>query len=141
LQAWETTFHYCAVDACGNDVSYSYSLTSTGELQDPLLDGGVEGEQDAEATYVKDLIEITTLYPNPASTQAVLTVEAKEDVSAKVQIFTMDGALVQQVFDGQLYEGWPTTLELDVNSLESGLYQVRVSSKDFVTTKKLLVIE
>ena len=141
LQAWETTFHFCAVDACGNDVSYSYSLTSTGELQDPLLDGGVEGEQDAEATYVKDLIEITTLYPNPASTQAVLTVEAKEDVSAKVQIFTMDGALVQQVFDGQLYEGWPTTLELDVNSLESGLYQVRVSSKDFVTTKKLLVIE
>ena len=62
-------------------------------------------------------------------------------MSAKVQIFTMDGALVQQVFDGQLYEGWPTTLELDVNSLESGLYQVRVSSKDFVTTKKLLVIE
>ena len=103
--------------------SYSYSWASTGELQDPLLDGGVEGEQDAEATYVKDLIEITTLYPNPASTQAVLTVEAKEDVSAKVQIFTMDGALVQQVFDGQLYEGWPTTLELDVNSLESGLYQ------------------
>ena len=64
LQAWETTFHYCAVDACGNDVSYSYSLTSTGELQDPLLDGGVEGEQDAEATYVKDLINHDTL-PEP----------------------------------------------------------------------------
>ncbi|MDG1674392.1 MAG: T9SS type A sorting domain-containing protein, partial [Flavobacteriales bacterium] len=88
-----------------------------------------------------DLIEITTLFPNPASSHATLTVTVKEDLSAKVQLFTMDGALVEQVFDGQLYEGWPTTLELDVNNLESGMYQVRVSSKNFVTTKKLLVIE
>ena len=99
------------------------------------------GEQDAEPTVLKNLIEITTLFPNPASTHATLTVTVKEDLSAKVQVFTMDGALVEQVFDGQMYEGWPTTLELDVNSLESGMYQVRVSSKDFVTTKKLLVIE
>ena len=141
LQPWETTFHFCAVDECGNDVTYSYSFTSTGALQDPLLDGGVEGEQDAEPTVAKDLIEITTLFPNPASSHATLTVTVKEDLSAKVQLFTMDGALVGQVFDGQLYEGWPTTLELDVNNLESGMYQVRVSSKNFVTTKKLLVIE
>ena len=66
---------------------------------------------------------------------------AKQNVTAKVQIFTMDGALVEQVFDGALFEAWPTTLELDVNGLESGLYQIRVSSKNFVTTKKLLVIE
>jgi hypothetical protein len=141
LQEWETTFHFCAVDECGNDVTYNYSFTSTGALQDPLLDGGVEGEQDAEPTVAKDLIEITTLFPNPASSHATLTVTVKEDLSAKVQLFTMDGALVEQVFDGQLYEGWPTTLELDVNNLESGMYQVRVSSKNFVTTKKLLVIE
>ena len=141
LQPWETTFHFCAEDACGNDVTYSYSFVSTGELQDPLLDGGVEGEQDSEPTILKDLIEITTLFPNPTATHATLTIEAKEDVSAKVHLYTMDGTLVQQVFDGPLYEGWPTTLELYVNNLESGMYQVRVSSKNFVTTKKLLVIE
>ena len=141
LHDWKTTFHFCAEDECGNDVTFNYSLESTGALQSPLLDGGVEGEQDAEPTVAKDLIEITTLFPNPASSHATLTVTAKEDLSANVRIFTMDGALVEQVFDGQLYEGWPTTLELDVNNLESGMYQVRVSSKDFVTTKKLLVIE
>ena len=141
FQPWETTFHYCAVDACGNDVSYSYSLTSTGDLQDPLLDGGVEGEQDGDLVQAKDLIEITTLHPNPASVRATLTVTVKQDLTAKVQVFTMDGSLVDHVFDGQMYEGWPTTLELNTNNLESGMYQVRVSSKDFVTTKKLLVIE
>ncbi|OUU19090.1 MAG: hypothetical protein CBC05_00545, partial [Crocinitomicaceae bacterium TMED45] len=141
FQPWETTFHYCAVDACGNDVTYNYSLTSTGELQDPLLDGGVEGEQDTEIVYAKDLIEITTLHPNPASVKATLTVTVKQDLTAKVQVFTMDGSLVEHVFDGPMFEGWPTTLELNTNNYESGLYQVRVSSKDFVTTKKLLVIE
>ena len=53
----------------------------------------------------------------------------------------MDGSLVEHVFDGPMFEGWPTTLELNTNNYESGMYQVRVSSKDFVTTKKLLVIE
>jgi hypothetical protein len=141
LSDWNTTLTYCAVDCAGNNTQWSYTLSSTQMVQDIQTDEGVGGEQDATPTTAKDLIEITTLFPNPASSHATLTVTAKEDLSANVRIFTMDGALVQQVFDGQLYEGWPTTLELDVNSLESGMYQVRVSSKDFVTTKKLLVIE
>ena len=141
LQAWETTFHFCAVDECGNDVTYQYSYVSTGMIQDITPDGGVEGEQDAEPTVMKDLIEITSIYPNPTASHAMLTVEVQEDVTAKIQIMTMDGSLVNQVFDGLLIEGWPTNFTLDVNSLESGLYQVRVSSKNFVTTKKLLVIE
>ena len=141
LSDWSTTLTYCAIDCAGNDIQFSYTLESTQMVQDIQTDGGMGGEQDAEPAPVKDLIEITTLYPNPASTQALLTVTVKEDVTAKVQIFTMDGALVEHVFEGQMYEGWPTTLELNINNLESGMYQVRVSSKDFVTTKKLLVIE
>jgi hypothetical protein len=142
LQPWSTTFHYCAVDECGNDVNYQYSFTSTGELQDPLSEGGLQAEQeDVVFNQVKDLIEVTSLFPNPASIKTSLTMVAKQNVSAKVQIFTMDGALVEQVFDGALFEAWPTTLEIDVNGLESGMYQIRVSSKNFVTTKKLLVIE
>ena len=141
LHDWKTTFHFCAVDECGNDNTFNYSLESTGALQSPLLDGGVEGEQDTEIVYAKDLIEITTLHPNPASVKATLTVTVKQDLTAKVQVFTMDGSLVEHVFDGQMFEGWPTTLELNTNYYESGMYQVRVSSKDFVTTKKLLVIE
>jgi hypothetical protein len=141
LTEWSTELTYCAVDCAGNSRTFRYTLNSTGMVQDIQSDGGMGGEQDDQLTQIKDLIEITTLYPNPASSHATLTVTVKEDLSAKVHIYTMDGALVEQVFDGQLYEGWPTTLELDVNNLESGMYQIRVSSKDFVTTKKLLVIE
>ena len=141
LSDWSTTLTYCATDCAGNDIEFSYTLASTQMVQDIQTDGGMGGEQDAEPVIAKDLIEITTLHPNPASTQANLTVTVKEDLTAKVQVFTMDGSLVEHVFDGPMFEGWPTTLELNVFNLESGMYQVRVSSKDFVTTKKLLVIE
>ena len=141
LSDWSTTLTYCATDCAGNDIEFSYTLASTQMVQDIQTDGGMGGEQDVEPVLAKDLIEITTLHPNPASTQANLTVTVKEDLTAKVQVFTMDGSLVEHVFDGPMFEGWPTTLELNVFNLESGMYQVRVSSKDFVTTKKLLVIE
>ena len=141
LSDWSTTLTYCAIDCAGNDIEFSYTLASTQMVQDIQTDGGMGGEQDVEPVLAKDLIEITTLHPNPASTQANLTVTVKEDLTAKVQVFTMDGSLVEHVFEGPMFEGWPTTLELNVFNLESGMYQVRVSSKDFVTTKKLLVIE
>ena len=142
LKDWSTTLSYCVEDCLGNETQFSYTLTGSGSVQDPLSDGGVEGEnEDAQPTVLKDLVEITTLFPNPTSSHATMTLEAKEDLTAKVQMFTMDGTLVQQVFEGNLFEGWPTQLELDVNDLESGMYQIRVSSKSFVTTKKLLVIE
>ncbi len=141
LSDWSTTLTYCATDCAGNDIEFSYTLASTQLVQDIQTDGGMGGEQDVEPVLAKDMIEITTLHPNPASTQANLTVTVKEDLTAKVQVFTMDGSLVEHVFDGPMFEGWPTTLELNVFNLESGMYQVRVSSKDFVTTKKLLVIE
>ena len=142
LKDWSTTLQYCVEDCLGNANYFQYTLNSSGSVQDPLSEGGVEGEnEDAQPTVLKDLIEITTLFPNPTSSHATLTLESKEDLTAKVQMFTMDGALVEQVFEGNLFEGWPTILELDVNDLESGMYQIRVSSKNFVTTKKLLVIE
>ena len=73
-------------------------------VQDIQTDGGMGGEQDVEPVLAKDLIEITTLHPNPASTQANLTVTVKEDLTAKVQVFTMDGSLVEHVFDGPMFE-------------------------------------
>ena len=142
LQPWSTTFNFCAEDECGNDVNYSYSFTSTGALQNPLSEGGLQAEsEDVTDATDKDLIKVTDLFPNPASIKTSLTMVAKRNVTAQVEIYSMDGSLVQQVFDGALIEALPTTLEIDVNGLESGLYHLRVSSKNFVTTKKLLVIE
>jgi TRAP-type uncharacterized transport system substrate-binding protein len=89
----------------------------------------------------KDLIEIVTLYPNPTSGQTTLVLESQQDVVAKVSIYDMSGNLIQQVFEGEFLEGWATTINIDAQTLDAGMYQIQISSKEFVTTKKLLVTE
>jgi hypothetical protein len=60
---------------------------------------------------------------------------------AKVSIYDMSGNLIQQVFEGEFLEGWATTINIDAQTLDAGMYQIQISSKEFVTTKKLLVTE
>ncbi len=41
--------------------------------------------------------------------------------------------------NGQLNAGWRMPLMFDASDLEAGMYQRRIHSKNFVTSKKLLV--
>jgi hypothetical protein len=51
----------------------------------------------------------------------------------------MSGALVQGLFQGNVFANNPMTLDISTGNLDAGMYQVRIHSKDFVVTKKLLV--
>ena len=63
----------------------------------------------------------------------------EEMIKVRVTVTTMSGAEVMTVFNGNLVNSWPTNVEIPVNNLESGMYQVRAQFKQYVTTKKLLV--
>ena len=52
---------------------------------------------------------------------------------------TMSGSLVQDLFQGNVFSNTPMTLEISTGNLDAGMYQVRLNSRDFVVTKKLLV--
>ena len=71
---------------------------------------------------------------------STLVLSTDEDmIKVRVTVTTMSGAEVMTVFNGNLVNSWPTNVEIPVNNLESGMYQVRVQFKQYVTTKKLLV--
>ena len=54
-------------------------------------------------------------------------------------VASMSGAEVLDVYNGPVVAGWLTSVDIPTSNLESGMYQVRVTAKQFVTTKKLLV--
>ena len=58
-----------------------------------------------------------------------------------MNLHDMSGNLVLPIMEGMLYEGWETTLTINLQGIESGMYQIRITAKEFVTTKKLLVTE
>ena len=71
----------------------------------------------------------------------MLVLDAKADVRTKVVLMDMSGNLVVNVFDGMLYEGWENTVTMNLQGVESGMYQIQITAKAFVTTKKLLVTD
>ena len=142
MQDWSTTLTYCITDCVGNTSQFSYVIESSGEVLDPLDEDGVQGgQEDFVAPAPKDLISIATLHPNPTSGQTLLVLDAKADVKARVVLMDMSGNLIVNIFQGMLFEAWETSVNVNLMGVESGMYQVQITAKDFVTTKKLLVTD
>jgi hypothetical protein len=79
MQDWSTTLEYCVTDCAGNTNTFSYTISSTGMIINPLDEGGISEGEDATLVTPKDLIEIVTLYPNPTSGQTTLVLESQQD--------------------------------------------------------------
>ena len=59
----------------------------------------------------------------------------------RIDLYTMGGGYVAELFDGNASEDVQYVLDIDASTLASGMYQIRMSSNDYVLVKKLLVSE
>jgi hypothetical protein len=137
---YELEREYVMTDCAGNTTTFSYTVSMTGEGCSDEGDAGISDEEDSDLTVAKDLIKIEALQPNPTSDDAVLMLSTEEaSINAQVVVLTMSGAEVLDVYNGPITAGWNMTIDIPASSLESGMYQVQVRAKQFVTSKKLLV--
>ena len=138
--AYDIERSYVASDCAGNETTFDYTVRLTGEDCEEGNEGDISDQEDTELVSVKDLVKIESLQPNPTSDMSTLTLSTDEEaVQVQVIVTTMSGAEVLDVYNGPVVAGWFTTVDIPANNLESGMYQVRVKAKQFVTTKKLLV--
>jgi len=141
--AYDLTRDYTVSDCAGNETSFGYTVSMTGEACDDSAGGvvGNNGDDDSMGDLVtlKDLIVIESLMPNPTSDNSTLVFETGDDISVHISLMTMSGTLAQDLFQGNVFANTPVTLQISTGNLAAGMYQVRVNSRDFVVTKKLLV--
>ena len=132
---------YVASDCAGNETTFDYTVRLTGEDCAEGNDGDISDDQeDAVLTAGKNPIKILSLQPNPTADMSTLVLSTDEAmIQVRVTVTTMSGAEVMTVFNGTVVNSWPTNVEIPVNNLESGMYQVRAQFKQYVSTKKLLV--
>jgi hypothetical protein len=141
---YEITRDYTVSDCAGNTTTFGYTVSVTGEVCEDG-EGGIigngEGDNSLNGGFVtlKDLIVIESLMPNPTSDNSTLVFETGENISVNIDLMTMSGSLVQDLFQGNVFSDNPMTLEIYTGNLDAGMYQVRLNSRDFVVTKKLLV--
>ena len=142
---WEVDYFYTALDDCGNPTGFSYSegMGSGIGSADPGVSGGhTVGPVDiTSAGGIKEPIRITGLAPNPTNTQSQLTFVVSQNMRLRVDLYTMDGLLVQELYQGNAVTGVQYMMDIDADDLAAGMYQVRVSSNIYLAVKKLLVAE
>jgi len=140
--AYDLSRDYTVSDCAGNETTFGYTVSVTGEACDDS-DGGIVGnsgdDSNSGLVTLTNLIVIESLMPNPTSDNSTLVFETGDDISVNISLMTMSGALVQDLFQGNVFANTPVTLQIPTGNLDAGMYQVRVNSKDFIVTKKLLV--
>ncbi|MAC17502.1 MAG: hypothetical protein CMC97_04315, partial [Flavobacteriales bacterium] len=144
---WQIDYSYTIADDCGNETSFSYTNLGTGEfnnLDDATVSGdGTHSPVDITGgvSSLKDPIRITGLQPNPTNDYSTLGFIVNNNMRLRIDLYTMSGQFVQELFDGNASEDVQYVLDIDANTLAGGMYQVRLSSSDYVVVKKLLVSE
>ena len=149
---WAIERDYTIVDDCGNTNEFAYTVEVNGGdcLVDPDAElSGNSGLDHGPAilsgagdiTTGKTPIRVTNLQPNPTNDWSQLGFEVTGNSRVTVTLFTMDGLLVQELFDGMAAPGVNHSLEIAADELESGMYQIRLSNSQYMMVKKLLVTE
>jgi len=142
---WQVDYFYTAFDDCGNPTGFSYSEAMGASIQDGDADvsgGHTVGPVDITSIGgIKEPIRITGLSPNPTNNQSQLTFLVNENLRLRVDLYNANGLLLQELYDGNAVTGVQYTMDIDVDDLAAGMYQVRISSASYIAVKKLLVAE
>ncbi|SDR76565.1 T9SS type A sorting domain-containing protein [Winogradskyella sediminis] len=78
------------------------------------------------------------VYPNPASDMVNVKISGTVNVS-DITIYDVTGKLVKQIKVANENSSYSTTSQIGISSFQSGVYFVRLISKDKAMTKKLIV--
>jgi hypothetical protein len=79
----------------------------------------------------------TSIYPNPATNQAIVKLNLPGSSMVSVQIMNSIGEAVRNV-QAQGQSGI-NTIQVNLNGMASGIYLVTIKAGDASTTKKLVI--
>lgn len=92
---------------------------------------GITGVGEAENTVFQ-------IAPVPAKEQAQLRLESKVNTMVKVEMLSVEGKLIEKVYEGNLGTG-QHLLNLNCAHLSNGMYFVKVTRNDVVQVQKIVV--
>ena len=149
---WSVTRTWTAEDDCQNESTFSYTLNVNDEDaceeldDDALLGGSSTGDHtpvvlggSGDLTTGKTPIRVTNLQPNPTNDWSLLGFTVTENMRLRVDMVAMDGTLIAELYDGIASPNVNHTLDIEANDLDAGMYQIRLSSAQYLVVKKLLV--
>ena len=77
------------------------------------------------------------IYPNPASDKATIAITLEEAKDVTIELFDLNGNLLKAA----TYSNWLglSTVEMNTNQLNTGVYLVKINIGGEISSKKLVV--
>lgn len=91
-----------------------------------------------EQTPINAAFDVSSIYPNPATDNTSIVIDLIENSTITIELFDVNGKLIQQAFSGQLAMG-QNTINLNLTSIGSGNYLVKVSDNSGVFATRALI--
>jgi hypothetical protein len=128
------------INIIGLFINPTGTVNNAGEatLTEAIANGFVTGT-DVSTAGVAQLDapdEAITLYPNPSSNNANITLNLVKESSVTVAVYSVDGALVAKKDYGRLNNG--VILPLDFTNYNAGMYFVNITIDGKTTVKKFI---
>ena len=117
---WQIDYDYTIVDDCGNSNGFSYTDLGTGDFgnsaNSTVSGGHTPVDITAGTSSLKDPIRITGLQPNPTSDISTLGFVVTNNMRLRIDLYTMSGGYVAELFDGNASEDVQYMLDIDATS-------------------------
>ena len=149
---YQLEYDYTATDCSGNTAEFGYTVNVLGTVCDPdgvgagLVSGGSQDDPadmlpSMAMTEVRGDIQVSNIVPNPTQDFAQVTFNVLEAMNIEVTLYSATGLQVATLFTGQVEKNQGYSLNIPANTLESGVYQVRVQSRTTSIVKQFMVTE
>ena len=109
-----------------------------------IFEHSVSPNENSTLTSDKKIIEANSfekmnmlIFPNPCIDQATISYELKESVNVRIDIFSLSGALIQNVINDQREAG-KQTVQFNLSAHAPGVYLVRLQAGNLFSTKQVV---
>jgi aminopeptidase N len=116
-------------------VNVLFDLNNEIVLKEATLTVGID-----EENIGKQAFSLQQNYPNPVNGQTTFTYSLPEDSQTSIALFDMSGRMVLSLLSGYQNRG-THVMTADLSNLGAGIYLIRLSSGNNITTKRLAVVK
>jgi len=140
----------------GDYATASFEVTATGDPCDQYIDYGCEvTSSTCESNWVDDTIwvpccyvtevepshfSLAQNYPNPFNPSTIIEYSLAEPVPVQIQITNLNGELISTLVNENGSVG-THTVEFNATGLPSGLYFYTLIAGDYITTRKMVLLQ
>jgi hypothetical protein len=84
----------------------------------------------------EEKIKISDFYPNPSSSNTIVSIKCLSPIAMKVKFFTMNGDLAKE--ETHSLDKGDNQISVDMNSLDKGIYMVQFYSKEGSAVRRII---